>query len=502
MNEGDVEWPPSPWRILRALIAVWYRKADTDLYPMEVLKELIEALSTSFPVYSLPPAVHSHTRHYMPAKNDPTLVYDAFARVSADEKLIVAWLDVVLTDPQRELLSHLLGKLGYLGRAESWVDVKLLSDWTGSPNCYPAGAGHGVDNPNELMHSIQVGVPAHPDEFTAWHARIGQSKGTKGWLPNSLFEALSVDTGELEKGGWSSAPGMKSVVYLRPAEHLTTQSVIPKRQYAKETYNVARFALGGRLLPQWTDALMMGELLHLALMGQGGTDVPSTISGRDANDEVLKAGHRHGYCLPEDIDGDGRIDHLLFVSKDEFPDSVLMAIENLASKRLLWTPKHWPGPEREWPVYLELLGNTNRHQSLRSHDAQSIPLLGVSRVWRSCTPYLHPWFAKKHGRFGPAEQIAKELHQRGFPEPILMEEFRQIPLGMRAREAYPGDRLLTREKFRHRRVGRPDQRSPDQFGSFWTLHFLEPISGPLALGFSCHYGLGMFVPGVENLAHV
>ena len=26
VNEGAVEWPPSPWRLLRALIAVWHLK--------------------------------------------------------------------------------------------------------------------------------------------------------------------------------------------------------------------------------------------------------------------------------------------------------------------------------------------------------------------------------------------------------------------------------------------------------------------------------------------
>jgi CRISPR-associated protein Csb2 len=33
---------------------------------------------------------------------------------------------------------------------------------------------------------------------------------------------------------------------------------------------------------------------------------------------------------------------------------------------------------------------------------------------------------------------------------------------------------------------------PDTRGSFWTLTFDEPISGPVALGFGCHFGLGLF----------
>jgi CRISPR-associated protein Csb2 len=35
---------------------------------------------------------------------------------------------------------------------------------------------------------------------------------------------------------------------------------------------------------------------------------------------------------------------------------------------------------------------------------------------------------------------------------------------------------------------------PDRLGSFWRLVFPEPVTGPLALGFACHYGLGLFKP--------
>ena len=35
---------------------------------------------------------------------------------------------------------------------------------------------------------------------------------------------------------------------------------------------------------------------------------------------------------------------------------------------------------------------------------------------------------------------------------------------------------------------------PDTHGSFWRLIFDKPVPGPLALGFGCHYGLGIFKP--------
>ena len=42
VNEGAVEWPPSPWRLLRALLAVWYHKCQD--VPEDDIRSLISAL--------------------------------------------------------------------------------------------------------------------------------------------------------------------------------------------------------------------------------------------------------------------------------------------------------------------------------------------------------------------------------------------------------------------------------------------------------------------------
>ena len=44
VNEGAVEWPPSPWRIVRALIATWHWKAKADV-PEAVMRSLVTALA-------------------------------------------------------------------------------------------------------------------------------------------------------------------------------------------------------------------------------------------------------------------------------------------------------------------------------------------------------------------------------------------------------------------------------------------------------------------------
>src|SRR5262245_52346277 len=128
-NEADVAWPPEPVRILRALMATWWRKADHERYPKVVLDDLIDALAAELPIFHLPDSVHTHLRAFMPAPEDRKLIYDAFFRMERDAKMIVAWPNVVLTPDQLALAAHLLERIGYLGRTESWAESSIAQHW-------------------------------------------------------------------------------------------------------------------------------------------------------------------------------------------------------------------------------------------------------------------------------------------------------------------------------------------------------------------------------------
>ncbi|PSQ92574.1 MAG: type I-U CRISPR-associated protein Cas5/Cas6, partial [Proteobacteria bacterium SW_6_67_9] len=147
VNEAEVEWPPSPWRILRALVATWHLKADVERYPQTLLDGLVERLCEQLPAYRVPSGVRAHTRHYMPqaernivrltfdanghrvgwvadpnnkkkTKPDTALVFDGFVRLAPDAELVAAWPDVELDAEQMALLDALLRDLGFLGRGE------------------------------------------------------------------------------------------------------------------------------------------------------------------------------------------------------------------------------------------------------------------------------------------------------------------------------------------------------------------------------------------------
>jgi CRISPR-associated protein Csb2 len=169
-SEGRVEWPPSQWRLLRALVAVagrgltslpqpdfvadagkkpkatkknpspiwpaqgyesfpdnWSGNA-TDEIPLSSLAGLLHALSAS-PTIWLPKSSGGHTRQYFPTGDPDTgrwikptgsPVFDTFATVRKDQPLLFHWPNSNLSDQQLADLRLLLSRMTYFGRAESW----------------------------------------------------------------------------------------------------------------------------------------------------------------------------------------------------------------------------------------------------------------------------------------------------------------------------------------------------------------------------------------------
>ncbi len=242
VNEGAVEWPPSPWRIQRALISTWYHKLETEIEE-NIIRRIIEKLSTP-PQFSLPPASLGHTRHYMPLYREATtMVIDTFAAIDSESRLIIAWPEVDLSSEEKSALSMLLAQMGYLGRAESWVEARLAEEAPVLVNCIPLQEGSAMP---EGFESVQTLVAMPPQEYLSWRktklekrksrklAELHDAAKTNGKsddtaklkkkdlgeieqsLPKDLFRALHADTGDLKKAGWSQPPGSVWVFYARP----------------------------------------------------------------------------------------------------------------------------------------------------------------------------------------------------------------------------------------------------------------------------------------------
>src|SRR5437870_4280537 len=78
VNEGVVEWPPSSWRLLRALVAVFHRARPEGISEASV-RRIVGALAEP-PSFALPPATTAHTRHFDQA-NDGIKFFDSFVAV-------------------------------------------------------------------------------------------------------------------------------------------------------------------------------------------------------------------------------------------------------------------------------------------------------------------------------------------------------------------------------------------------------------------------------------
>lgn len=472
VNEGAVAWPPEPWRILRGLIATWHHKLKyTGAHNEATLRSLIESLSAELPVYRLPVASHNHTRHYMPqfGAGRASLVFDAFAAVDRSDPLIIMWQGIELSVEQRTLLDDLLSVMGYLGRAESWVDARRITDAPDS-DCRPGDEALDPSTGEVKGELVTLYAPRAPADYEALRQSflVDQKARRKlgNTLPDNLLDALSLDTADLRKTGWSQPPAAIKISYLRPIDALRPRPVLPPA--TARTVMAVGFLLVGRPLPRVEDALRIGELMRVAVMSEckfafGPERIPSVFSGHGLPADNR---HRHAFYLPWDGDEDGRIDRVLVYAPD--------GLDHGHQRALARVRRLWDRDGSDWRLVVESTGTP---------AAIAGQICARTTVWESATPYLHPWHVKK--RFGVEDQLRRECHERGLPSPLTIEPLDEVEIG-RGRKRRP----IHFRRFRSKR----GVAQADRLGSFWRLTFPEPVAGPVALGFACHYGLGLFRP--------
>ena len=62
---SEAEWPPSPWRLLRAIAAAWFQ-ANPGCEPSAELIQTLEVLGRELPTFVLPKVCFSRAIHYQP----------------------------------------------------------------------------------------------------------------------------------------------------------------------------------------------------------------------------------------------------------------------------------------------------------------------------------------------------------------------------------------------------------------------------------------------------
>ena len=525
VNEADVAWPPEPWRILRALIASYWRKADRDRWNEDDLERLVYRLASDPPVYRLPEGpIHAHTRHYMPIPpRKTTLVFDAFAHLPKSERMVVAWPKVTLDDDLLAFVSALAEGVGYLGRAESWAECEAITDWdVAEANCEPI-----LDNVAAENDVVRVITPLPAEDYAAERKRLigeleaevsndsrgKQSNGHRAALekakqkrfgpalPERLSGALSLDNADYKRFGWSVPPASRMVLY--PKINIGPVATRPSRTESSTSPNgpdptIARFLIAGRPRPRIENAIRVGETLRLAALAQFGWDhdpgtgrriprAPKLVTGRDEFNRPLKdAAHSHAFWLPEDADLDGDIDHLIVYARDGMDERVRQALDRLTR---LWIPdrhRRSSSPDddsdgirgrQEWRLALEGFGQSDDF-------ARTSPMLRRGTTWCSVTPFLASGHLKR-GRY--QSEVHRLLKLRGgrlaeMAEYVKVKEERYLSLGG----------AIVRAGHFTRSRSRGGERQFDPVGAMLQLTFPDEVEGPLALGYACHFGLGSF----------
>lgn len=517
VNEGAVEWPPSPWRITRALVAAWKRTLP-DL-PQEQVEPILRELAKKPPEFVLPPASTGHTRHYMPwfkkGPDDRTLVFDTFVVVPRDARLWICWPDVSLDATQSQTLGRILANLNTLGRSESWCDAAIEDAVEIEPRheslvrcCVPL---NGRDLPAD--HDIVRLLCPDPSLAFADDHVVTVKPNTKGRAKNkqtvaqrsSIYDPawnICMETLQLHKERWSDPPGSCWVQYARPRDCFKIEYQRRHRAMStKPIIQVVRYALDSTVLPLVTETLVVAEAARRALMGiygrqnptpDGGKGCSPVFSGKD-RDGARLVGHGHAYYLPTDEDGDGRIDHLTVFCREGFGPGERKAMDSL---RILRTGRQ---VEEGHPLRLLLLG-------MGSLDEYRPGPLRPGRVWESVTPYIATRFAKIRGR----DKI--DLRSPGACSAFLIDDLReQLKVALPDVDAEQvqikplcdangtfkiADRWRPIQFKRYRRKASDD--GGRRLAGAFRLTFRTAVSGPIALGHSAHFGLGLFVPLIED----
>lgn len=498
VNEGAVEWPPSPWRIMRALVSAWKSGAcdisDSNArsvngcgdaacgdgtacdIPCSDAWSIISDMAAHDVVFWLPPASVSHTRHWMPFGDSTTKVIDAFVAVEPGEAVVATWREVDPTVDQICILEKLAGNVRYLGRAESWCDVRVAPPNGTGRSTIKHGSKTPTSSPTGRMHGSYNCAPI--GDGHAALPRDGEMVDVLAPAPGITLKQLCVTTAELHGRNMLYPPSSRLVRYVRPADslvavrhkHGTISSMRPN-------IHVLRYTITGRVRPRVTETVGVGDLVRKSAMSVNGRrnngKVSSILSGKNEDGLPRRDGHAHAFFLPTDEDADGVLDHVTIVSREAMTADVL---ESFAGISMVRYPGKWFG--------LSFFGRG------AIKDFDYVPILKSDRVWASVTPFVMNLHHRKDRRGGyvwdPEGAIRREIHAR-FGASAVIKKVSIVGDGKSRMLDGRGRRLV--EFRRKRRDGLPG------FGAYDVrIEFEEPFCGPLSLGHASHYGLGLFVP--------
>ena len=362
-----------------------------------------------------------------------------------------------------ELLSHLdecLARTTYFGRAESITQiVRLKSEADGiQANC-------------ELK-----------DRRTSTSVPVLCPK------PDATLEQVACQTHEDAVANSTTPPGAiwkyaERPARAKPAPQASARKALPPVQ-------IVQFAIGGRVFPPLRYWLRITEkfrgiaLRQLAQQASGDRDarfaeLPPEIRAKfslftgKGSDDIALVGHQHAafFLIP---DSQGKPSRLICWRKIPFSDEEQTALLAAAE-----APLAWDFGSADWKLRLVPLPAETPLPPDKN-------IFGQSTVWESLTPFVPPLHVL--GRNGKPKrgceietQVGNSLSDCGLPPATVTV-------------LSSAETAAQWVKVHRPRRTRAEQSNDDKRAFKIRLEFESPVQGPLFIGHSCHFGLGLFVP--------
>ncbi|MEZ6032661.1 MAG: type I-U CRISPR-associated protein Csb2 [Planctomycetaceae bacterium] len=513
------EWPPSPWRLLRALAARWFQYSrETGDEDATKRDDLLQRLASEVPTFVLPPSTwrgEPAPRQYHKTevgwtdasakaaavrKPKSTLTVDHFRAVAPEEGVLWRWSSLDLTAEQRSLLNALLTRTLYFGRAEAWCTFRVTDDTPVVASC-------------ELSATDRTGSPVLvPDPN----------------VPLNI-DLLLASTDDAAFKGRQIPPGTQWFYARLPRVPPTkAKPKLPNKR--PHPVQLIQFAVGGRVYPplaQWvrvTERFRGTVLRHATRIVTDGAvqffsdlwkkgdekhrawrDEIKLLSGKDGEGKPLKD-HQHSFfgLWPDE---NGQPTRLIVWRVTPFNPIEVRAILNASDEELSWrfpnrlTSQAEANSRDEWRVRLVPL------------PTEVAPLPGMigSRIESTCWESLVPFVPPNRNRFRSggrlrATETATALLRSGVDEwlklrginatinriEVLNDSVTSAPSQNSDPEAT--DWVITHETA-NQRAARLEQRQRRVRPAYrYRITFSKPVHAPICVGHSVHFGLGLFVP--------
>lgn len=485
---GGPEWPPSPWRLLRTIAACWFDAMEPPC-SADVRDEIINALGrAAAPRIWIPQASFNEIPFYQPLTkevqrkvdgkkvslrevNSRVLHYDHFAVLAAPD--VYFSFDTALTDEQREVLSCLLARARYFGRAESRASAGLAEPDQQKPDGYfeatPSGGdarGAPVVRRNVLVTTEEFDAPdlwcvrerARSKKKTGSRERSGVSPSDSE-APPHLVEALIAAKKPLPDG-------TRWLKYELPRPAVVQQ--LPKRRIRRTSAPAVpaaeiHFRLFRRVpIPVLHTVLLARDFRDQAVSRATGQH-SVLLSGREEDGSVAH-GHRHAYYLPRPTRSSaGFLERLVVV----LPGGELGVDQEVLDAMLGITRLLRPDP---YPVLIV------------PEEVRSAPTMSSASTWRSLTPFLPPLQHRpRRDRTDPVQQMLRAMERSVEQRPAQTS-----PVG---RQVVPVLSHLYRPSSSKRT---PSYQITRRAGFAFQVEFPNPVQLPIAIGADAHFGLGQF----------